>query len=66
MVQRTLAAKNMAHAKGGAVFASFLKLVSFAMFTIPGMASRALVPGESIRCLNCIALFSFLSQYQKG
>ena len=47
MVQRTLAAKNMLHAKGGAVFASFLKLTSFFLFIIPGMASRVFFPGKS-------------------
>ena len=47
MVQRTLAAKNVLHAKGGAVFASFLKLTSFFLFIIPGMASRVFFPGKS-------------------
>ena len=36
----------MLHAKGGAVFASFLKLPVFGLFTIPGMASRIMYPGK--------------------
>jgi len=44
IVQRTLAAKNMTHAKGGCVLAGWLKLLPLWLMVFPGMASRALFP----------------------
>ena len=61
MVQRTLASKSMLHAKGGAVFASFLKLSCFGLFTIPGMASRVMYPGR-----YCLQWFAFISTELKN
>ncbi|XP_045202821.1 sodium/glucose cotransporter 4-like [Mercenaria mercenaria] len=46
MVQRCLSAKNLAHAKGGTLFASALKFLSFPMFVLPGMISRILYTDE--------------------
>lgn len=44
IVQRTLASKNVTHAKGGCVLAGCLKLLPFFMLVIPGMAARVLWP----------------------
>jgi uncharacterized sodium:solute symporter family permease YidK len=46
MVQRVLAAKNLAHAQGGAILGSYLKLLPMLMIVLPGMISRALYPGS--------------------
>ncbi|XP_046329117.2 sodium/glucose cotransporter 4-like [Haliotis rufescens] len=46
MVQRTLAAKNISHAKGGSLFAGALKILPFFLWIIPGMISRILYPDE--------------------
>jgi uncharacterized sodium:solute symporter family permease YidK len=45
LVQRTLSAKNVVHAKGGSIFGAALKLTGFLLFVIPGMISRILYPG---------------------
>ncbi|XP_045030640.1 sodium/glucose cotransporter 1 isoform X1 [Daphnia magna] len=42
IVQRTLAAKSMNHAKGGCIMASFLKILPLFIIIFPGMASRVL------------------------
>ncbi len=44
IVQRTLASKNITHAKGGCIFAAYCKLLPFFMLVIPGMAARVLWP----------------------
>ena len=49
IVQRTLAAKNMSHAKGGCVLAGWLKLLPLWLMVFPGMASRALYP-DTVAC----------------
>ncbi|XP_067661508.1 sodium/glucose cotransporter 4-like [Haliotis asinina] len=46
MVQRTLSAKNISHAKGGTLFAGALKILPFFLWIIPGMISRILYPDE--------------------
>jgi solute:Na+ symporter, SSS family len=46
IVQRTLAAKNIEQAKGGTVFAGFLKILPVFMLVVPGMTARALYPQE--------------------
>ncbi|XP_067661194.1 sodium/glucose cotransporter 4-like [Haliotis asinina] len=46
MVQRTLSAKNISHAKGGSLFAGALKILPFFLWIIPGMVSRILYPDE--------------------
>ena len=45
-VQRTLAAKNISHAKGGCVLAGFIKLLPLFLLVIPGMAARVLFTDE--------------------
>ncbi|KAG7459457.1 hypothetical protein MATL_G00210810 [Megalops atlanticus] len=46
IVQRSLAAKNLIHAKGGSLLASYLKVLPFFMMVLPGMISRILFPDE--------------------
>src|SRR5262249_44211554 len=46
IVQRTLSAKNIEHAKGGTVLAGFLKILPVFMLVVPGMIARALYPNE--------------------
>ncbi len=43
IVQRTLAAKNIAHAQGGAVGASLLKLLPLFLMIVPGIGARVLM-----------------------
>ncbi|KAJ6653926.1 hypothetical protein lerEdw1_007684 [Lerista edwardsae] len=45
IVQRSLAAKSLSHAKGGALLASYLKILPLFMMVLPGMISRILFPG---------------------
>ncbi|KAK3865504.1 hypothetical protein Pcinc_028899 [Petrolisthes cinctipes] len=42
IVQRTLAAKDMTHAKAGCLLASYLKFLPLWLLVIPGMAARVL------------------------
>ncbi|XP_035036664.2 sodium/myo-inositol cotransporter 2 [Hippoglossus stenolepis] len=42
IVQRSLAAKNLTHAKGGSLLAAYLKIVPFFAIMLPGMISRIL------------------------
>lgn len=51
IVQRTLAAKNLSHAKGGAILAGYLKIVPLFIMIWPGMISRALYPDE-VGCVD--------------
>lgn len=55
IVQRTLAAKNLSHAKGGAIMAGYLKLLPLFLMILPGMISRAMYPGNKvyIKYLTC-------------
>ena len=46
IVQRTLAAKSVADAKGGTVLAGFLKILPVFMLIIPGVLARVLYPAE--------------------
>ncbi|TQV89220.1 sodium/sugar symporter [Aliikangiella coralliicola] len=45
IIQRTLAAKNLAEAQKGIVFASFLKLLMPIIVVLPGIAAFSLAPG---------------------
>ena len=45
IVQRNLAAKNVTHSKAACVVTSYLKILPFFMFVVPGMISRILYPG---------------------
>lgn len=51
MVQRSLSAKNLSHAKGGSIVAGYLKILPFFMFVLPGMAARVLFPDE-VACID--------------
>uniref|UniRef100_A0A4W4DUV2 Solute carrier family 5 member 9 n=1 Tax=Electrophorus electricus TaxID=8005 RepID=A0A4W4DUV2_ELEEL len=47
IVQRSLSAKNLSHAKGGSVLGGYLKILPMFFIVMPGMISRALYPGMS-------------------
>lgn len=49
IVQRTLSAKNLTHAKGGCLLAGVLKLLPLWLLVFPGMIARILFVGQSIR-----------------
>lgn len=58
IVQRVLAAKNIAHAKGSTLMAGFLKILPMFVIVIPGMISRILFVDE-IACIgpeHCMAV----------
>lgn len=55
IVQRSLAAKNLLHAKGGSLLASYLKVLPFFMMVLPGMISRILYPGPHAK--TCLHVF---------
>ncbi|XP_012500402.1 PREDICTED: sodium/myo-inositol cotransporter 2 isoform X2 [Propithecus coquereli] len=46
IVQRSLAAKNLSHAKGGSLMAAYLKVLPLFIMVLPGMVSRILFPDE--------------------
>jgi SSS family solute:Na+ symporter len=46
IVQRTLSAKSIEHARGGTALAGFLKILPVFMLVVPGMIARVLYPGE--------------------
>jgi len=43
IVQRTLSAKNQTHARRGAIFAAYMKLLPVFIFLVPGMIAYAMV-----------------------
>ncbi|KAM5150676.1 sodium/mannose cotransporter SLC5A10 isoform 3-T3 [Callospermophilus lateralis] len=45
IVQRSLSARNLNHAKAGSILASYLKMLPMGLMIMPGMISRALFPG---------------------
>ena len=47
IVQRSLSAKSLSHAKGGSVLGGYLKVLPMFFIVMPGMISRALYPGKS-------------------
>ncbi|XP_077391986.1 sodium/myo-inositol cotransporter [Festucalex cinctus] len=58
IVQRVLAAKNIAHAKGSTLMAGILKILPMFVIVIPGMISRILFADE-IACIgpeHCMAV----------
>ncbi|XP_067663602.1 sodium/glucose cotransporter 4-like [Haliotis asinina] len=57
IVQRSLSAKNMDHAKGGSLFAAALKIAPFFLWIIPGMISRVLFPDE-VACASPEACYA--------
>ena len=46
LVQRSLAAKNMLHVKGGSILAAYLKILPLFTIVFPGMISRVLFTGR--------------------
>ncbi|KAK3566464.1 hypothetical protein QTP86_033990 [Hemibagrus guttatus] len=52
IVQRSLSAKNLSHAKGGSVLGGYLKILPMFFVVMPGMISRALYPGSYLKLLN--------------
>uniref|UniRef100_A0A3B4A5L1 Sodium/myo-inositol cotransporter n=1 Tax=Periophthalmus magnuspinnatus TaxID=409849 RepID=A0A3B4A5L1_9GOBI len=58
IVQRVLAAKNIAHAKGATLMAGFLKILPMFLIVIPGMISRIMFADEIV-CIgpeHCMAV----------
>ncbi|XP_028259689.1 sodium/glucose cotransporter 4 isoform X3 [Parambassis ranga] len=51
IVQRSLSAKSLSHAKGGSVLGGYLKLLPMFFIVLPGMISRALFPDE-VGCVD--------------
>ncbi|XP_077996273.1 sodium/glucose cotransporter 4-like [Glandiceps talaboti] len=51
IVQRALAAKNLSHAKGGVIFAGYLKVLPMFLIVLPGMISRVLFT-EEVACAD--------------
>ncbi|KAJ7306036.1 hypothetical protein JRQ81_010402 [Phrynocephalus forsythii] len=51
IVQRSLAAKTLSHAKGGSLLASYLKILPLFMMVFPGMISRILFP-DLVACAD--------------
>lgn len=48
IVQRSLAAKTLTHAKGGSLLTVYLKVLPFFAIMLPGMISRILYTGTII------------------
>ncbi|XP_060642767.2 sodium/mannose cotransporter SLC5A10 isoform X1 [Anolis sagrei] len=53
IVQRSLSAKSLNHAKGGSILASYLKMLPMALIVMPGMISRILYP-DDVGCVDPI------------
>ncbi|XP_060592183.1 sodium/glucose cotransporter 4-like isoform X3 [Ruditapes philippinarum] len=51
LVQRSLAAKNMHHVKGGSILAAYLKILPLFTTVFPGMISRTLFP-DQVACVD--------------
>lgn len=51
IVQRTLASKNMIHAKAGCILASYLKFLPLWLLVFPGMAARVLYK-DKVACAS--------------
>uniref|UniRef100_A0A8C9C439 Sodium/mannose cotransporter SLC5A10 n=2 Tax=Phocoena TaxID=9741 RepID=A0A8C9C439_PHOSS len=45
IVQRSLSARDLNHAKGGSILAGYLKMLPMGLILMPGMISRVLFPG---------------------
>lgn len=48
IVQRSLSAKSLSHAKAGSILASYLKMLPLFVIIMPGMISRVLYPGKGL------------------
>ncbi|XP_041633693.1 sodium/myo-inositol cotransporter 2 [Cheilinus undulatus] len=51
IVQRSLAAKNLTHAKGGSLMAAYIKILPFFAVMLPGMISRILFT-DDVACAD--------------
>nr|XP_046272267.1 sodium/myo-inositol cotransporter 2 [Scatophagus argus] len=51
IVQRSLAAKNLTHAKGGSLLAAYMKILPFFAIMLPGMISRILYT-DDVACAD--------------
>ncbi|XP_029293907.1 sodium/myo-inositol cotransporter 2 isoform X1 [Cottoperca gobio] len=51
IVQRSLAAKTLTHAKGGSLLAAYLKILPFFVILLPGMISRVLYT-DDVACAD--------------
>nr|KAF6356034.1 solute carrier family 5 member 11 [Myotis myotis] len=51
IVQRSLAAKNLSHAKAGSLMAAYLKVLPLFLMVFPGMVSRVLFP-DQVACAD--------------
>ncbi|XP_067846354.1 sodium/glucose cotransporter 4 isoform X2 [Heptranchias perlo] len=51
IVQRSLSAKNLSHAKGGSILGGYLKMLPMFFVVWPGMISRALYP-DQVGCVD--------------
>ncbi|XP_014791716.1 PREDICTED: sodium/glucose cotransporter 5 isoform X2 [Calidris pugnax] len=51
IVQRSLSAKNLSHAKAGSILASYLKMLPLFVIIMPGMISRVLYP-DAVACVD--------------
>ncbi|XP_062854490.1 sodium/glucose cotransporter 4 isoform X1 [Trichomycterus rosablanca] len=51
IVQRSLSAKNLSHAKGGSVLGGYLKILPMFFIVLPGMISRTLYP-DVVGCVD--------------
>lgn len=59
IVQRSLSAKSLSHAKGGSVLGGYLKILPMFFIVMPGMISRALFPGKSESCSLGVGIWGF-------
>ncbi|XP_014398344.1 PREDICTED: sodium/glucose cotransporter 5 isoform X2 [Myotis brandtii] len=50
IVQRSLSARDLNHAKAGSILASYLKMLPMGLIIMPGMISRALFP-DDVACV---------------
>ncbi|GCB72248.1 sodium/glucose cotransporter 4 [Scyliorhinus torazame] len=51
IVQRSLSARNLSHAKGGSILGGYLKILPMFFVVWPGMISRALYP-DQVACVD--------------
>uniref|UniRef100_A0A8D0EN07 Sodium/mannose cotransporter SLC5A10 n=3 Tax=Telluraves TaxID=3073808 RepID=A0A8D0EN07_STROC len=51
IVQRSLSAKSLCHAKAGSILASYLKMLPLFVIIMPGMISRVLYP-DTVACVD--------------
>ncbi|XP_032896642.1 sodium/myo-inositol cotransporter 2-like isoform X2 [Amblyraja radiata] len=51
IVQRSLSARTLLHAKGGSLFAAYLKVLPVFLMVLPGMVSRVLFP-DQVACAD--------------